>query len=219
MKTPYEMLFKRKPDNSRIRVFGCTSYVHVHKPNHTSKLGNHSQKGRFLGNSNGLHRVQVLNDKHDMETKHVSFAKRHFVFPPDTTVYVDIDTRSVHISITSDVSTVNEKRDDNDCHIMHAVYKNSEVPLSKGASDPEEKEKENTDTKEIPANDERMSQERRSATRERKTSIRFTINSLNRTRGVDEPTVRKAVSSLDAPIRDVAMREELRILEEMNGWE
>lgn len=110
MGTTLEVLLKKVPNNSRIGVLERTANVHIHKPSCTSKLGNHSQKGRFHGSRNGHHCVQVLKGRHVIETRRVSFDEHHSVFSNDNTVNVDIDTASTHNVITSDHSSVNEKR-------------------------------------------------------------------------------------------------------------
>lgn len=49
-KTPFEMLYKRKPDLSNMRVFGCVAYVHVTEDNR-SKLDKRTEKLIFVGYS------------------------------------------------------------------------------------------------------------------------------------------------------------------------
>lgn len=115
--------------------------MHIHRAKRTSTFRNHSEKEMYLKNRNGLHCVQVFNRKDVVETEQVSLDKRQLVFTHGTTVYIDTDPPSVHSSTTSDDSSVDVKRDDNDRHIIHAVYKNhSEVPLSERTSGPEAEE-------------------------------------------------------------------------------
>ena len=46
--TPYELWHKSRPDVSHLRVFGCTSYVHV-KKDQRKQLQSHTQKCVFIG--------------------------------------------------------------------------------------------------------------------------------------------------------------------------
>lgn len=80
MRAPIEALFMKVPNDSIKIVFGSTAYVHIHKPNHASESGNHSQKEICLGNRDGLYRVQVLNAKIVVEITYTSFNERHLIF-------------------------------------------------------------------------------------------------------------------------------------------
>ena len=46
--TPYELWFKKKPDVSHFRVFGCTAYVHI-KSDQRKQLESHTHKCVFIG--------------------------------------------------------------------------------------------------------------------------------------------------------------------------
>ena len=46
--TPYELWHKSKPDVAHLRVFGCTSYVHI-KKDKRKQLDSHTQKCVFIG--------------------------------------------------------------------------------------------------------------------------------------------------------------------------
>jgi hypothetical protein len=49
-KTPYEVFYKEKPDVSRLRVWGCVSYVHIQKDKRPhGSLGSHMEKCIFIG--------------------------------------------------------------------------------------------------------------------------------------------------------------------------
>ena len=51
--TPYECLFKKKPDVSNLRVFGCVAYVHIPN-NQRKKLDAKSKKSIFMGYPEGV---------------------------------------------------------------------------------------------------------------------------------------------------------------------
>lgn len=59
--TPFELFFQKKPDVSRIRVFGCVVYCMLEKMER-SKLDSRSEKGRLLGYEDGIKGWKVLLD-------------------------------------------------------------------------------------------------------------------------------------------------------------
>jgi transposase InsO family protein len=48
-KTPYELWTGRKPNIAYFKVFGCTAYVRIPRPNWQSKLDQRAERGIFLG--------------------------------------------------------------------------------------------------------------------------------------------------------------------------
>ena len=52
-RTPYEALHKQKPDISRLRVFGCGAYVHIHEDVRKNKLSPKSELMIHLGEAAG----------------------------------------------------------------------------------------------------------------------------------------------------------------------
>lgn len=71
-KTPYEMLFKQKPDVSHLKVWGCLAYVHVQKDKRASNLSSHMEKCIFIGYPEGYKGWQFYNPK----TKKVVISER-----------------------------------------------------------------------------------------------------------------------------------------------
>ena len=63
-KTPFEAMYKKKPNLESIKVFGCLAFVHVEK-NFRGKIDRNSQKGIFLESSvkNKTYLVGIPNDK------------------------------------------------------------------------------------------------------------------------------------------------------------
>ena len=51
--TPYELFYKRKPDVSHLRVWGCAAYVHVQKDKRQG-LSPHMEKCIFIGYPDGF---------------------------------------------------------------------------------------------------------------------------------------------------------------------
>ena len=47
-KTPYEHWFGKKPEVSHLRIWGCTSYVHIQRDKRTG-IGAHMEKCIFIG--------------------------------------------------------------------------------------------------------------------------------------------------------------------------
>ena len=75
--TPYELMFKKKPDVSLVRVFGCMSYVHV-KKDQRSGFSSHMQKAIFVGYPtqqkgweffNPITKKWVLSDRADFDER------------------------------------------------------------------------------------------------------------------------------------------------------
>ena len=52
-KTPIELILKKKPDISYLRVFGCLAYVHIPKDQHKDKLTPKAEEMIFLGYESG----------------------------------------------------------------------------------------------------------------------------------------------------------------------
>lgn len=71
-RTPFEVLFKKPPDYSDIKVFGCECYASVHGPD---KFASCAVRSVFLGYSHGIKGYKLL----DLTTKH-QFVSRHVVF-------------------------------------------------------------------------------------------------------------------------------------------
>lgn len=55
--TPCELWYGYKPDYSKIRIFGCTSYVHIPQENRTSKLDERSKRMFLIGYCNNGYRL------------------------------------------------------------------------------------------------------------------------------------------------------------------
>src|SRR3954470_2294375 len=83
--TPYELWYKRKPDVSHIRVWGCTAYVHIQRDKRTP-LGPHMEKCIFLGYPDGykgwkffnpLTRRTVISERADSDERYFPALKSH----------------------------------------------------------------------------------------------------------------------------------------------
>ena len=63
-KTPEEVFFKRKPEVSHLRIFGCPVYIHIPKEKR-EKLDSSRKKGIFVGYSESLkaYRIYFLGFK------------------------------------------------------------------------------------------------------------------------------------------------------------
>lgn len=69
--TPYELWHGRKPDVSHLRVWGCTTYVHIQK-DQRKQFGSHMQKCIFIGYPEGYKGWKFYNP----ETKKVIISER-----------------------------------------------------------------------------------------------------------------------------------------------
>jgi hypothetical protein len=61
---PYELLHKKQPDISHLRVFGCAAYVYLHKDVRANKLSPKAELMAYLGTSEGIkgHRFMRLEN-------------------------------------------------------------------------------------------------------------------------------------------------------------
>lgn len=56
-RTPYELWYRRKPDLSHLRVFGCRAYSHIPKPIRGSKLADRGQPLTMIGYTENAYRL------------------------------------------------------------------------------------------------------------------------------------------------------------------
>ena len=77
-KTPFEAMYKKKPNLKSTKVFGCSAFVQVEK-SFQGKIDRTSQKGKFLGSSDNskTYLVGISNNKHqEIVSKHQSDGDR-----------------------------------------------------------------------------------------------------------------------------------------------
>jgi hypothetical protein len=78
-KTPYELWFKRKPDVSHLRVWGCLAYVHVQKDKRKG-FSPHMEKGIFIGYPDGYKawKFYIPSTKKVVISERADFDERYF---------------------------------------------------------------------------------------------------------------------------------------------
>ena len=86
-KTPYETFYGVKPDVSRLRVWGCTAYVHVQKDKRAlGNLGSHMEKCVFIGYPSGYKGWKFYNPqtKKVVISETAVFDERYFLHKKDS---------------------------------------------------------------------------------------------------------------------------------------
>lgn len=73
VKTLYQVLFGKKPENSEIKIFGCRGFLNIHRAQRRSKMADHSVPGLFTGAHNGMFRINLLKEGQLMKTRNVTF--------------------------------------------------------------------------------------------------------------------------------------------------
>lgn len=78
-KTPYELWYKRKPNVSNLRVWGCAAYVHIQKDKR-SGIGSHMVKCIFIGYPEGYKAWKFYNpaSRRVIISKHAEFDERYY---------------------------------------------------------------------------------------------------------------------------------------------
>ncbi|PKU73457.1 Retrovirus-related Pol polyprotein from transposon TNT 1-94 [Dendrobium catenatum] len=86
-KIPYQILHKKLPDYSHLRIFGCLCYPWL-KPLTTNKFQPRSQDCLFLGYSSSQKGYRCYNlQTHKIHiSRHVVFHEKHFPYQPQTTI-------------------------------------------------------------------------------------------------------------------------------------
>ncbi|HVH78875.1 MAG TPA: hypothetical protein VM782_05770, partial [Stellaceae bacterium] len=130
--TPYERWTKRKPDLSRIRIWGCTAYVHVQKDRRTT-MGSHMEKCVFIGYPAGYKGWKFYNPvtKQIIISERAEFDERYFLFkgPKGPPTFSLLPELPVHTEPTAVQTPDLMGDDDADCHSnLHRARVPAAVP-------------------------------------------------------------------------------------------
>lgn len=68
------------PSNSSLKVFACAAFVQKHKENWRDKFEERTEKGIYLDNEHGLHKLYLYESRRVTTTKHVSFDEHQLSF-------------------------------------------------------------------------------------------------------------------------------------------
>lgn len=189
-KSPYEVLLGRKPDNSHFRLFGCLSYVHVHREQGRGKLGDRSRHGILLAHCDGMYRVLLSGSNQVVETKHVKFDETRYpmkngvqeITSDDSYLELDIEEENAGKVITAE----------EDC--------DERSPIEEESS---------TTQDEIP----------RYPRREHRQPERYMAGALRRAHTEDEPSLRYAMNSSEAEKWKSAIDKEITALTNLRCWD
>ena len=86
-KMPFEAFYKQKPDVSRLRVWGCVSYVHIQRDKRPNgSLGSHMEKCIFIGYPEGYKGWKFYNPttKKAIIAERADFDERYFLGRKET---------------------------------------------------------------------------------------------------------------------------------------
>lgn len=72
-KTPAELWYKQKPNLNKIKIFGCTSYVHIPAEDRKGKLDSRSQKMFLVGYTDNGYRLWNSKDQNIISARNVVF--------------------------------------------------------------------------------------------------------------------------------------------------
>lgn len=211
-KTPFELLFGRKPNVGKLRVFGCSAHLHVPLERRSWKLASRSRAGIMVGLENGLYRIWDIEQETLVGTKHVLFDETVFparnetekqIFSPSFLGVSTEDPSAEEKSVEIDIKQLTETEDPDG---------GSERPLRT-----DEEVQENASSTEA-TNNQNKKTIQRYPQRERSKPNRYAYIARKGAQ-VDTPTVEEALQSSESHQWKRAMKEELKSLEETGTWE
>lgn len=198
--TPYEMTYNKKPDLSKLRIFGCAAYVHEPKERRAWKLSQRGNEGILLGHENGMYRVWNTKTLQVSISKHVMF--KEDLFPAEKIF---------------DTTETDEEGDSETSIFMNEPLKDNEQGPSVVTVQP------NSET-DGPSNSENAPAvvTPRYPTRERREPDRYVANAARRGDmgdTDDNPTLRVAMQSKESKEWKKAIDDELCSLKGSGTWE
>lgn len=111
MKTPMNMLLNKMSENSQIKGFGCTSYIHMHKETRKNKLDERAGQGVYLSSHRGIYRICTILKKEVINTKQAVFDEESFLLPKSKikeSIYFNEEISDK--KLTNSENSANEKR-------------------------------------------------------------------------------------------------------------
>ncbi|GJU17373.1 zinc finger, CCHC-type containing protein [Tanacetum coccineum] len=109
-KTPYEALYKRKPNLENLRIFGCTAYAKIIIP-HLRKLDNRSIPMVYLGIEEGSKAYRLYDPKG--KRKHVSRDEQEPITAPDSPITPPTYNYNPHSEEAEEATSSSTKRSEN----------------------------------------------------------------------------------------------------------
>lgn len=205
-RTPYEMVHGEKPDVTKLRIFGCAAYVHEPKERRHWKLEQRGMAGILLGHEGGMYRVWDIKRRAITVSKHVVF---------DETLY-PATTQDCKAKTDSEGTCDDFVIDLNDTVPILPVGQPVDGNMSNDAAPTTWLSSEEADKQGDSAID---AVEHRYPRRDRKAPERLVANTVRRGNYEDMPTLRMAMESDESKKWKIAVKEELRSLEESNTWD
>lgn len=129
--TPYEAVFKRIPNVSYLRTFGCLAIVHVPKQIQENKFSQRGRKHVLLSHSSRVYKTQDLATKEITTSTSVTFDETLFPLSQtvDNNAYNELFERVSEVSLTENSNDENSDsevvQEDTETKLMLAVRSNS----------------------------------------------------------------------------------------------
>lgn len=228
--TPYEVWFQKKPDLTRLKIFGSQAYAQIlPKP---GKFDERSQKLTFVGYGPNGYRLWDTNSREIVLRRDVKFIERKVKFTECDVIEKDVAT-SGNSSVDADIilsDTLDESTPDESTGERNAEGEERDTTTTQ-ESDSELVDAETDDDSEwLPSGDENgnvtvvQDGERRYPDRERFPVSRYTDNAFLADRVLpyrsapDPKTYQEAVTSPESDDWKIAINAEVRALESNKTW-
>ena len=128
-KTPYEMMFRRKPNLKYLRVFGCKVWAQVRdRKGKLGKLSVRSEQGRFLGYEPGMKGYRVLIGKKVKLTRNVYFDETEVAILKSRNVHHDV--KKLKLASPLQMREIHTKHDEHHAPNPEAPSMNDDVIMN-----------------------------------------------------------------------------------------
>lgn len=209
MNTVAEALPGTRSDYSTLRVLGYAAFVHVHKERQRDKFEGRIDRGIYLSDESGFHRVYLLESRRAATTKHVSVNERQLPFKKQSKKTPTV--RAQHKYTANEKDGTEKETIFLDVTVDGEANNGKNVYVSDNISQQMDHRKE--------ASQETVKNPARRSTGTRMDPSWFKINAWPRTCTQDEPSVKEALNGDDIEAWKNAIKMDVSTLQEMSCWD